>query len=134
MAEILNFSAPLGRQQLNFGADDYDNYTKFIRNFELDYKHFPIIYIEFDWKYSITENLLRFFRFKVQDKAGKYITKSSTEFLNYTTNNLVSLVLDLRDYKHLDLDITAELYIEPIKENSNSVGMENLKMYIGQPL
>lgn len=134
MADILNFSAPLGKQQLNFGADDYDNYIKFTNIYDLDYKQYPVIYIEFDWKYSLTENLLRFFRFRVEDKSGKYITKSSTEFLNSSTNTMVSLVLDLKDYKHLDLKIIAELYVDPIKEGSDALGMENLKMYIGKPI
>ena len=129
----LNFSAPLGNQQLNFGADAYGNYTKFSLPYILDYKQFPIVYVEFDWKYSITENLLRFFRFKVSDELGKYVTKASTVFLNESADTTVSLVLDLRDFKHLDLEIIGELYVEQIKEGSDSVGLENLKMYIGKP-
>lgn len=132
MAE-LNFTTPLGNQRLNFGADDYEGYIKFVKTFDLDYKQFPIIYCEFEWKYALDNNLARFLRFRVTDEQGVFISKASTPFLKYTENQYVSLVLDLTEYKHLNLIINSEIYVEEILEGSDILGIDNLRIYIGRP-
>lgn len=132
MAE-LNFTTPLGNQRLNFGADDYEGYLKFVKTFELDYKQFPIIYCEFEWKYALETNVARFLRFRVVSNEGVFITKASTPFLKYNESTFVSLVLDLTEYKHLDLIINSEIYVEEIVEGSDILGIDNLRIYIGKP-
>ena len=132
MAE-LNFTTPLGNQRLNFGADDYEGYLKFVKTFKLDYKQFPIIYCEFEWKYALETNAARFLRFRVVSNEGVFITKASTPFLKYNESTFVSLVLDLTEYKHLDLIINSEIYVEEIVEGSDILGIDNLRIYIGKP-
>lgn len=132
MSDILNFNAPLGNQQLNFGADDFDSYTKYEAYFEVDYKNFPILYIEFDWKYTINANILRFFTLRVTDTQGAFIAKASTPFLKYIEDTKVSLVLDLTKFKDKDLIIEYTIFIEEVVENSDYLGMNNLKIFIGR--
>lgn len=130
--DVLNFSTPLGNYKLNFGGDDYQGYLKFNNSFILDYKQFPIVYFEFDWLYNEETNLTRFFRINIKNAEGLVITKASTPLLKYTENQKVALSIDLTEYKHLDILLTSEIYVEEILKGSDFMGIDNLKIYIGK--
>ena len=130
--DVLNFSTPLGNYKLNFGGDDYQGYLKFSNSFILDYKQYPIVYFEFDWLYNVEDNLTRFFRLNIKNSGGLVVAKASTPLLKYTENKKVALSIDLTEYKHLDILLTSEIYVEEILKGSVHMGIDNLKIYIGK--
>lgn len=130
--ETLNFEIPMGKQVLDFGGNDFDGYIKYVKTFDLDVSKFPLVYIEFEWRYSLDKNLTRFLRFNIKDPEGKNLVKTSTPYLNMRESSYVVLSMDLSEYKSIQTNITSEIYVEEIEEGSDYMGIDNFTVLIGK--
>lgn len=130
--ETLNFEIPMGKQVLDFGGNDFDGYVKYVKTFDLDVSSFPLVYIEFEWRYSLDKNLTRFLRFNIKDPEGKNLVKTSTPYLNMRESSYIVLSMDLSEYKSIQTTITSEIYVEEIEEGSDYMGIDNFTVLIGK--
>lgn len=130
--ETLNFEIPMGKQVLDFGGNDFDGYVKYVKTFDLDVSSFPLVYIEFEWRYSLDKNLTRFLRFNIKDPEGKNLVKTSTPYLNMRESAYIVLSMDLSEYTSIQTTITSEIYVEEIEEGSDYMGIDNFTVLIGK--
>ena len=131
--DILNFSSPYGDTILNFGVEDTTKYDILTMNLDLDYKLYPILYLEFNRVYREDKNLLRYFKYKIEDLTEKVILgKGSSKYFRSEEDELYSLSLDLQKHSDKNIEVTLELHLEKIEETFKFKGLENLKIYLGK--
>lgn len=131
--DILNFSNPYGDTILNFGVEDTTKYDVLTMKLDLNYKLYPILYLEFTRLFRLDKNLLRYFKYKVEDIADKVtLAKGSSKYFRSEEDELYSLSLDLQKHIDKNIEVTLELHLEKIEENFKFKGLENLKIYLGK--
>ena len=131
--DILNFSNPYGDTILNFGVEGTTKYDVLTMKLDLNYKIYPILYLEFTRLFRVDRNLLRYFKYKVEDITDKVtLAKGSSKYFRSEEDELYSLSLDLQKYIDKNIEVTLELHLEKIEENFKFKGLENLKIYLGK--
>lgn len=108
--DILNFSNPYGDTILNFGVEDTTKYDVLTMKLDLNYKIYPILYLEFTRLFRVDRNLLRYFKYKVEDITDKVtLAKGSSKYFRSEEDELYSLSLDLQKYIDKNIEVTLEL-------------------------
>ena len=131
--DILNFSNPYGDTILNFGVEGTTKYDVLTMKLDLNYKIYPILYLEFTRLFRVDRNLLRYFKYKVEYITDKVtLAKGSSKYFRSEEDELYSLSLDLQKYIDKNIEVTLELHLEKIEENFKFKGLENLKIYLGK--